>query len=211
MIMRNLFATTILIVILTSFISDKEIFVGKILYKYSFTDFKGNDITDKIAPYFGREQHYFIDNLNYKTYDEKNVLTQLYNSETNIYYSFSKDKTAKKYDGAVQTSQSFIVTKLNKKEKIAGYDCESIQVQTDNVTIVYYFNKNIKTNPKNFSKHNFGEWNKYLEATDGALSLKFIITDTKNGYIWTSIATEVSEQKLTLSDFTFPIDIKLKD
>ena len=209
--MKKLLIITILTVVLTSFTSDNETFVGKILYKYSFTDLKGNDITDKLTPYFGREQHYFIDSWNYKAYDEKNAWMQLYNSETNSYYYFNKDNTVKKYDGATQTSQKFTVTKLDKKEKIAGYDCESIQVETDNATTIYYFNKTIKTNSKNFSKHNFGEWNKYLEATGGALSLKFVMTDHKNGYIWTSVATEVSKQKLTSNDFVIPTEIKLKD
>ena len=209
--MKKLLVITIMTVVLTSFTSDNETFVGKIIYKYSFTDLKGNDITDKLTPYFGREQQYFIDSWNYKAYDEKNAWMQLYNSETNSYYYFNKDNTVKKYDGATQTSQKFTVTKLDKKEKIAGYDCESIQVETDNATTIYYFNKTIKTNSKNFYKHNFGEWNKYLEATGGALSLKFVMTDNKNGYIWTSVATEVSKQKLTSNDFVIPTEIKLKD
>jgi hypothetical protein len=211
MTMRKLFIITILTVLLTSFNSDKETFVGKIIYNYSFTDLKGNDITGKIAPYLGREQHYFIDNLNYKAYDEKNEWMQLYNSETNSYYYFNKDNTAKKYDGAIQTSQKFKVTKLDKKEQIAGYDCESIQVEMDNATIVYFFNRTLIVSRKNFSKHNFGGWNKYLKATGGALSLKFVLIDHKKGFIWTSIATEVSRQELNSSDFVFPTDKKIKD
>jgi len=209
--MKKLITISILTFVLTSFTTDKVSFVGKILYKYSFSDLKGNDITEKLVPYLGREQHYFIDNLNYKAYNEKGSWTQLYNSETNSYYYFNKDNTAKKYDGATQTSQKFIVTKLDKKENIAGYDCEAIQVDTDNATTIYYFNKSIKTNTINFSKHNFGEWNKYLEATDGALSLKFIMTDHKNGYVWTSVASEASIQNLTSADFVLPTDIKLKN
>lgn len=209
--MKKLLAILILTLVLTSFSSDRDTFVGKITFNYSFTDLKGNDITDKMALYLGREQHYFIDDFNYKSYDENNTWMQLYNSETNSYYFFNKDNTAKRFDGATQTSQKFIVTKLDKKEKIAGYDCESIQVETDNASTIYFFNKTIKTNPKNFSKHNFGEWNKYLQATDGALSLKYIITDHKNGYISTCVAIEVSKLKLTASDFEFPIDKQLKD
>jgi hypothetical protein len=36
------------------------------------------------------------------------------------------------------------------------------------------------------------------------------MTDHKNGYIWTSIATEVSKQSLTSKDFELPTSIKLK-
>lgn len=209
--MKKILSILILITVLTSFTSDKDTFVGKIVYKNSFTDLNGNDITDQLAPYLGREQHYFIDNRNYKSHNEQNMLMQLYNSETNSYYYFNKDKTAIKYDASIQTSQKFIVTKLNKKEKIAGYKCESIQVDTDHATTVYYFNKTIRTNPKNFAEHSFGEWNKYLEATGGALSLKFVMTDHRNGYILTSVATGVSKQNLTAADFMFPEDIKLND
>ncbi|QOI98699.1 MAG: DUF4412 domain-containing protein [Flammeovirgaceae bacterium] len=209
--MKKLVSFIILATVLTSFSTDMDTFVGKILYKNSFTDLRGNDITNQLAPYFGREQHYFIDNRNYKSHNEQNALMQLYNGETNSYYYFNKDKSAIKYDAAMQTSQKFIVTNLNKKEKIAGYKCESVQVETDNTTTVYYFNKTIRTNPENFANHNFGGWNKYLKATGGALSLKFVMTDHKNGYILTSVATEVSKQHLTAADFTVPADIKLTD
>ena len=198
-------------VILTSFTSDREPFVGKILYKYSFTDLKGNDITEKISTYFGREQNYYIDQKNYKAYDENNNWVQLYNSETNLYYSFNKEKVAQKFDGATQTSKTFKVTKLDLKEKIAGYDCIAIQVESDNSSTIYYYSPLIKTDSKVFSKHNFGEWNKYLEATDGALALKFVLTNLKHGYVWTSIASEVSKANMTSNDFVFPTDMKLKN
>jgi gamma-glutamylcyclotransferase (GGCT)/AIG2-like uncharacterized protein YtfP len=209
--MKKLIAISLLSVILTSFKADNDTFVGKILYKNSYTDLDGNDITEKVAPYFGRQQHYFIDNRNYKAYDESNNWSQLYNSETNQYFYFKKDKTAMKFDGSIQTSQKFIVTKLDKKELVAGYECEAIQVETDHSTTVYYYNSTIKTNSKAFSKHNFGEWNQYLEATGGALSLKFVTTNNKGGYISTSTATEVSRQNLTAKDFVFPSDYSCKN
>ena len=194
----------IFIILLTSFKADNDIFIGKVLYKYTFTDLKGLDITDKLAPYLGREQHYFIDGKNYKAYDEKGNWVQLYNSETNYYYYFNKDKTVQKIDGSIQASQKAIITKLDIKEVIAGYECEAIQIETDNITTVYYYNASVKTDFKIFSKHNFGEWNKYLEASGGALSLKFVMTDRKLGYIWTSVATEISRQSLTSNDFELP-------
>lgn len=198
-------------IVLMSFVSDEGTFVGKILYKYSFSDLKGNDITDRLAPYLGREQYYFIDNWNYKAYDENGGEMQLYNSETNSYYYFDKENAATKYDGATETSKKFKVIKLDKKETIAGYDCEAIQVETDGTTTIYYFNRKIKTDPKNFARHNFGGWNKYLEATDGALSLKFVMTNHQRGYVWTSVATEVVAENLTSDDFVFPKNRKLKE
>lgn len=209
--MKKLVTIAILSILFASFTTDKDGFAGKIIYKYSFTDLKGNDISDKVAPFLGREQHYYIDGKNYKAYDEKNNWMQLYNSATNKYYYFNKDKTAQQFDGAMVTSQKFEVTKLNKTEKVAGYDCQAIQVETNDATTIYYFSPAVKIDYKTFSKHSFGEWNKYLEATQGALSLKFIMTDHKNGYIWTSVAKEVTKQSFTSKDFEFPKGVTIKN
>ena len=109
-----------------SFRSSEENFAGKIIYQYQFTDLAGKDITDKLAPYVGREQHYFINAGNYKSYDEHQNLMQLYNAATNQYYAVGKDKTAKKYDAAEGASQQFEVKHLTVKEKIAGYACKAV-------------------------------------------------------------------------------------
>src|SRR5262245_57765163 len=204
--MKKILPLALLVVVLTSFKSDKNYFVGMILYKNAYTDLKGNNIMERIAPFVCREQHYFIDGKNYKAYDEHNNWVQLYNSATNTYYYFNKDKTATRYDGATVTSQNFVVTKLDTTEKIAGYDCQAIQVERDNSTTIYFFRPAIKTDARAFSRHHFGEWNRYLETTGGALSLKFIMKDHKNGYIWTSTATEVKSLKLEARDFVFPED-----
>ncbi len=209
--MKKLIKLSIVFLCLMAFKSDKDYFVGKIVFKNMFTDLKGNDITEKIAPLIGRESYYYIDRMNYKAYDEANNWIQLYNAESNTYYYFSKDKTAQKIDGSKETSEKFNVTKLDIKEDIAGYECRAIQVETESQTTVYYYNSTIKTDPRVFSRHNFGNWNKYLKATGGALSLKFVMTDPKSGYIWTSVATEVTRQKLTQDDFKFPEEIKLKE
>jgi hypothetical protein len=209
--MKKLLVLSVLTILTTSFTSDKETFIGKIVYKNSYADLQGNDMTEKVSSVFGREIHYFIDGKNYKAYDEKDNWIQLYNSGTNTYYHFNRDKTAMKLDGAMQTSQKIEVTKLDLREKIAGYDCQAIQIETDHSTTIYYYSPALKTDAKAFTKHNFGEWNKYLEATDGALTLKFIITNSKEGYVWTSVATEVVKQDLTATDFAFPSDVKLSN
>lgn len=197
--------------LLTSFGSDNALFVGKILYHNTFADLKGNDITDKMAPFMGREQRYFIDAHHYKSYNEQNQLIQLYNSEDNHYYFVGKDKTAQLIDGSMSTSTRCVVTKLNRQEKVAGYACNALQIETDNTTTVYFYSPAIRTNPKTYARHAFGEWNKLMEATDGGLPLKFIMTDRKNGFVYTAIATEVSSQTFSTDDFKLPTDIKVKN
>ena len=53
-------------------------------------------------------------------------------------------------------------------------------------------------------------YGKYLKEVDGALNLKFVVTNHKNGFIWTAVATEVTQQKLKTTDFEFPKDFELK-
>ncbi len=208
--MNNILRFTLLVLSLISLKIESPFFTGKILYHNLFVDLKGNNITDKLAPYLGREQHYFTDGKNYKATDEQGNWVQLYNSESNIYYSFNKDKTAQKIDASIQTGEKYIITKLNQREKIAGYDCNILQITSDKDTTLYYYSSAIKIDSKAYAKHNFGGWNKYLEATDGALPLKFIITDSKNGYVWTAIATQVTKMTLTAKDFAFPKDYQIK-
>lgn len=189
---------------LTSAIPVSHPFTGKIQYVYSFTDLKGKDITESTAASLGREQHYFVDDSNYKSYDEKNNLTQLYDSRNNTYYGFWKDKTAHRIDAMTRTSQQYQVTRLKQKETILGYECEAIQVVTDESTTVYYYSSQLRIDYRAFAKHNFGDWNRYLEATNGALSLKYTITNHKKGYVWTVLATKIIKMPLAAGDFEFP-------
>lgn len=209
--MKKIISAFILAMLLGSFKTEDDVFVGKIIYQYSFTDLNGKDITDKMASYHGREQHYYIDARNYKAYDEQHNWVQLYHGETNSYFYFSKDKTAQKFDASMPTAQNVIVTTIDKKEKVCGYNCDAIQIETENTTIVYYFNSSIKVDSRIYANHKIGEWNKYMEATDGALPLKFVMTNAKNGFVWTSTATEVSRQVLSADDFKFPDDVLLSN
>jgi gamma-glutamylcyclotransferase (GGCT)/AIG2-like uncharacterized protein YtfP len=206
--MKNLILLFTLFVSLASLKTKEELFTGKILYKYSFTDLQGNDINNKLVPYLGSEQHYFIDGKNYKSYNQ-NKLQQLYSSETNKYYFFSGTNSAQKIDGSKPTSQKFNVTKLDRIEKVAGYDCKAVQIETDEATTIYYYSPQVKTDKNAFAKHRFGEWNKYLAATDGALALKYIMTNKKYGYVWTSKAIEISKMELSAKDFALPENVQV--
>ncbi len=194
-----------------SAISETRTFTGNIQYKYSFTDLQGNDITERAAPILGREQHYFVTDSSYKSYDEENNITQLYDGRSNTYYGFWKDKTAHRIDALTRTSQQYTVTRLDKKEKILGYDCLAIQVETDNSSTIYYYSPLLRIDYRAYKKHNFGEWNNYLEATNGALSLKYVITNPKKGYVWTVVAEKITKMRLNTEDFKFPKGYTLKN
>lgn len=191
-------------IVLTSATPGSPAFTGKIQYSYSFSDLQGNDINENATAVHGREQHYFVDDNNYKSYDESNNITQLFNGRTNTYYGFWKDKTSLRIDALTRTSQQYKITKLNKTETILGYKCIAIEVETDESTTVYYYSPLLRIDPKGFSKHNFGDWNRYLEATNGALSLKYEITNHKKGFVWNVLATKITKMPLEAGDFEYP-------
>lgn len=170
--MKKIISASILAALLTSFMMSVDFFTGKITYQYSFTDLNGKDITDKMAPYYGREQHYYIDDENYKAHDENNNWVQLYHGETNSYFYFSKDKTAQKFDASMPTAQKVVVTIIDKKEKVSGYDCDVIQIETENTTIVYYFSSSIKVDAKVYANHKIGEWHKYIGSDGRCIAFK---------------------------------------
>ena len=200
------------ILALVSFTERMESFSGKIVYVNTFSDLKGNDITDRMVSYFGKQNNYFINDSNYKAYDENNELLYLYNSSTNVYYSCdAKENTAEKIDAGTITARKIRVRSLQDKETICGYECSSVEKKTESGTTVYYFTPLIRIDKKNYSKHNYGEWNACLDATNGALPLKIIYTDRKVGYIWTAVAKEVTNITLAQKDFAFPAEVKLKN
>jgi len=196
---------------MSSAIPAASTFTGKIQYRYFFKDLQGNDITDQASSTMGREQHYFVNNSYYKSYDEADNITQLYDSRSNTYYGFWKDKTSHQIDALTRTSQQYTITKLDKRETILGYECIAIQVETDETTSIYYYSPLMRIDHQAFAKHNFGDWNRYLEATNGALSLKYIITNHKKGYIWTIVAEKITPMHLTTKDFQFPVGYNLRN
>jgi hypothetical protein len=196
---------------LTSARPDRPAFTGKIKYTFTFSDLLGNDITDRMATMLGREQHYYVNDSNYKSYDESQNITQLYNGRTNTYYGFWKDKTALQIDALTRTSQQYSITKLDKTVTILGYECTAIQVETDELTSVYYYSPLLRIDQKAYLKHNFGDLNRYLEATNGALALRYVITNHKKGYVWTIHATKITKLPLRSGDFEYPVGYILKN
>ena len=187
-------------------------FSGKIVLANTFTDLKGKDITESKISFFGRENNYFINDSNYKAYNEKNELLYLYNCASNIYYSCDRnEKTAEKVNAETITAKKIKIKPLSDKETICGYECSSIEEKTEYGTTIYFFTPLISINKANYAKHEYGEWNSCLNATNGAVPLKIVYTDKKYGYIWTCKAKEVVKMNLTNRDFIFPDDIKIKN
>jgi len=163
-----------------------------------YVDKQGKDITTQLKKEGGNEEHYFINASNYKSLNERNELTQLYNSSTNTCY-LSVGMELEKIDASVNFPKTFKATFKHKTELILDYECKSLLVASEIGTVTYYYSKKVKVNPTPFSKHRFGNWGNYLKKTKGALPLKFIV-ESKD-YTLTATAVKVQRQKLENAAF----------
>ncbi|GAB3586943.1 hypothetical protein GCM10027345_37160 [Hymenobacter daeguensis] len=182
--------------------ADGPWFSGKIVYRNSFTTLAGQDITDKIAPIMGSENLYYISGENYKSYTEKKQLLELYTAKTNQMHYFINGQPSI-VDAATNTPGA-VVKPLSDKATIAGYACQSLQIDTNGNTTVYYFSPKLRVNQELYKKHLAGNWYSFLQASNGALPLKFVMTDRKQGFVMTCEATSV--QAMALADNEFTVD-----
>ncbi len=198
--MKKIFLAASVLLCSFTMATDGPWFSGKIVYHNSFTTLDGNDITDKLSPLLGNENLYYISDDNYKAYTEKKQLLELYNGSTNKFQFFMNGK-ATVMDANAGTPGA-VVKPLTGKATIAGYACQSLQIDSDGNTTVYYFSPKVRVNPARYAKHEMGDWATYLKASNGALPLKFVVTNRKQGYAMTSEAMSVQAMPLTAAEFT---------
>lgn len=192
----------IALVIITAFRSGEKEFSGRISYRNTFTSLQGTDLAAQLAPFFGMEQLYYISDGNYKAYNEKKQLIQLYTGATNQYQYFKDGQLVQTFDAANPGSKEVTITQLAETATVAGYACKAVQILADGVTTVYFYAPSLRVKPETYAKHNLGDWYTYLRATQGGLTLKYVMTNPKQGFIMTSEATSVQPMKLNPADFT---------
>ena len=198
--MKKLFVAASVLLCSFTMAADGPWFSGKIVYHNAFATLDGQDITDKLSPLFGNENLYYISGDNYKAYTEKKQLLELYNGSTNKFQIFLNGQ-ATTMDAATGAAGA-VVKPLSEKATIAGYSCQSLEIDADGSSTVYYFSPKLRVNPELYSKHLMGDWATYLKASKGALPLKFVVINNKQGYKMVSEATSVEAMTLAADEFT---------
>jgi len=191
----------VLMVSWTPIYGQTDNFTGLIVYEYQFQNpLTGTDLTEQVAQYLGREQHYFINAKNYKGYDENGNISQLYNSKTNKYY-FINPTTGQltEKDAAKSNEEIISIQHFDETEYILGQKCNKLIVETDSKKTIYWYSPQIKVDPRVYKNHKLGGWSAYMKASAGALPLKYIVKTTHYNLI--STAKEIKEMYLTDKDF----------
>lgn len=191
-------------------VNSSEYFEGSIHYKMTYTDLKGVDITRKVAAFFDKEHHLFVNKQNYKVINEHDQHVKLFQGAHNAYFFFNRDNTAYKIDQTTKTTRFVKVYPVDDVDTILGYPCKAIKVDADFRGYIYFYNPDIKVDIEPYQNYNMEEWNAYLKASGGALPLRVITIDVRSKFIEDKRAVSVNPKNLLVSDFDFPKSVKLK-
>lgn len=184
-------------------------FTGKIVYEYTFLNPNtGQDITETMTEQMGAEQHYFINEHSYKSYDENGIFGQLYNSGNNKYY-FAQGDQIMMIDASVTMDKVTEIIHLDETEIILGFECKKLIVKTENSETIYWYSPQLTIDYEIFSGHKFGEWADYLKASNGSIALKFIVENEY--YSWISTATFIESMTFEKGDFDIENEIDSKN
>lgn len=184
-----------------SILAQKEPFEGYIIYRYQYFDLDGNDISAKMLTEKDSVQHYYINKANYVTYNQNQVLSQLYNSGTNQYF-YSRANDIYVLDAGKSTSSKSTYKKQKEEKTILGNKCYTLQKGEGSNKMIYYVSENIWIDPSPFQNHNLGNWNEFLKQSKGRLALQ--ITTFHEDYYQTMTAVRI--QKMSLPDEAYNID-----
>lgn len=189
--------------LLTAFVpADGPWFSGKIVYHNKFATLAGQDVTDKVAPLLGADDPYYISNYGYKMYTEAGKLVELYAVSDNQFHAYMNGQAMPTVDAATGTPG--VVKPLTQTDTVAGYPCQSLEIsnEAEGTTTVYFYSPELRVNPEAYSKHAYGDFYTYLKAAQGAVPLRIVATNSKQGFVMTSEATSVKNLPLTAADFT---------
>lgn len=201
--MKKIILLGLLLLVLAAFRAVAPEFEGRIIYQYSFTDLQGNDITARLTPYLGQQQHYYVKGAAYKAYNEKKEWMQLYEPGPNSYHYFQGGKLAKTF-AAGDAAGPAKTTALKTTETILGHACRALQIDADGTSTTYFYSPDVRLNPAPYARHNFGHWNTVLQGTNGGLPLKFVSVNSQAGFIMTAVAIEITPLQLQAEDFALP-------
>lgn len=178
-------------------------FSGRIRYANSFKNAQNRDVEDSITRLLGQQTRYFVNDGSVKAYNEKEQL--LFNSVTkyNLLFPGPANNNSFVLPSLAQPlpDSSIIVKKLPGKKSICNRECISLQLSSNQMSAVYFFDPTLLASPDLFKEVRFANWNKLLSVTNGALPLECIYTDKSSNITWTSTAVEAQPMQLAARDF----------
>jgi hypothetical protein len=172
-------------------------FIGCIEYENEYQDTAGETMYYAVKP----KNWFYVQGSNFKMYDRKKELQELYVGATNELYNFEKGKAVLVADTARRMPRATIKC-LATTATILGYPCQMLQLVRGGVSSLIFYSDAVRVRPTDFGQRRSSGWSELLQATDGALPLRTISVNAQYGVTATSEAIAVRPMALAAGDFT---------
>ncbi len=126
--MKSFVITAIFLCLCLSGFSQSKEFEGYIIYRYSYFNPDGEDITEKMMVDNDSVQHYYINRENYISFGQSQDFQQLYNSSTNRYFYPNNGKIMY-LDAAISSGQNPKFENLTEEKTILGKLCKRVELK----------------------------------------------------------------------------------
>jgi hypothetical protein len=178
-------------------------FEGSIQYNLKYHDQTGS-MTDAQADMFiGTEQLYQIKGDHYRSaMNGRMNMVQLYIGNDTLYNTMQGRNALLYMDATTSTDSVLSHTITDSEEKIAGFACKVLKVNSKEGVSTYWFSDQVRVDPKLYQKHLYGLFGQVLQWTNGALPLKNI-NETKQFKI-EILAKTVTKEALDSGIFILP-------
>jgi len=172
-------------------------FSGCIVYENEYQTLAGETLYYAVKP----KSWFYIQGNNFKAYNRKKQLEELYLGDKNELYRFEKGRAVLVPDTAQPPARSAL-TCLPTAATILGYRCQLLQLVQGGVSTLVFYSPMLRVEAEGYRHCPAPGWYELLQATDGALPLRTISVDTRHDVTVTREAIEVRALPLTAADFT---------
>lgn len=201
-----------LLLLLILFVSKNtfsQFFEGQVTYKNKFTSKTSRISSTQLDSIMGTKQEYLIKGGFYKSFlNGYSISYSQYDYRLNrVYLKRFKVDTLNWFNADINTDTLRDYQIKAKAGKVLGLDCDVIIMRTKTGTTTIFFSKKYKIDVSKYKRHNYENWQFYLEKC-GALPLKTIIETPT--FMMESTAIKVETIKLEDSYFSINPSIPVK-
>ena len=189
--MKNAKIFSILFILLLQFTSySQENFEGILKFKIKIQDKTGEMSDQESEEFMGNEQIYYLKGKKYKSELNGMLKVITYHEGKDTLFTKMNGVNALMYSLTSIEEEKVVSFKFKKTDvTVLGYKCELLEVKTNKGFHQYYFNRDLKSDTRNYENHKMGLWDFFTSKTGGALSIISIsdVEDYKTSIELTSI------------------------
>lgn len=205
--MNKLIIMILILISFDTFSQDKESFEGIIIYENIFESKVDSISSSHFENAYGKQTKYVLDkNGDYiNLYKGSYITIQLFKKKDDIIYTVLTGRDTIFYNKTTEKIDDISNIKQTKKQiSVLDKNCDEITYETSTTKYKYYYSNEFFIDPKLYSNHYLGNWNKIVEITKSFPMKVILETDY---FIMTSTAISVKKGTVEKRLFSLPPNI----